>query len=79
MAILIAAPAAIERGRLQAADEFLQLATRTQLAYTNNRGAYELMCNNIYEGLRLLKAAEAEGSADATHNLKIFVDSKKQR
>jgi hypothetical protein len=48
---------------------------RETLAYKNCRGAYELLCNNTYEGIRLLKAAKAEGSEEATYNLKIFFES----
>ena len=34
-----------------------------------------MFCNNTYEGIRLLKAAKAEGSEEATYNLKIFFES----
>ena len=54
--------AAIERGNTQAAGRYLQMASHETLAYKNCRGAYELLCNNTYEGIRLLKAAKAEGS-----------------
>ena len=70
-----AAAAAIERGNTQAAGRYLQMASHETLAYKNCRGAYELLCNNTYEGIRLLKAAKAEGSEEATYNLKIFFES----
>ncbi|MDO4165535.1 MAG: DUF3868 domain-containing protein [Bacteroides sp.] len=76
VANLNAAAAAIERGNAQAAGRYLQMASHDNLAYKNCRGAYELMCNNTYEGIRLLKAAKAEGSEEATYNLKIFFESK---
>ena len=72
---LNAAAAAIERGNTQAAGRYLQMASHETLAYKNCRGAYELLCNNTYEGIRLLKAAKAEGSEEATYNLKIFFES----
>ena len=76
VANLNAAAAAIERGNTQAAGRYLQMASHETLAYKNCRGAYELLCNNTYEGIRLLKAAKAEGSEEATYNLKIFFESK---
>lgn len=75
IANLNAAAAAIERGNTQAAGRYLQMASHETLAYKNCRGAYELLCNNTYEGIRLLKAAKAEGSEEATYNLKIFFES----
>lgn len=75
VANLNAAAAAIERGNIQAAGRYLQMASHETLAYKNCRGAYELLCNNTYEGIRLLKAAKAEGSEEATYNLKIFFES----
>ena len=57
VANLNAAAAAIERGNTQAAGRYLQMASHETLAYKNCRGAYELLCNNTYEGIRLLKAA----------------------
>ena len=75
VANLNAAAAAIERGNTQAAGRYLQMASHETLAYKNCRGAYELLCNNTYEGIRLLKAAKAEGSEEATYNLKIFLES----
>lgn len=75
VANLNAAAAAIERGNTQAAGRYLQMASHETLAYKNCRGAYELLCNNTYEGIRLLKAAKAEGSEEATYNLKIFFES----
>ena len=75
VANLNAAAAAIERGNTQAAGRYLQMASYETLAYKNCRGAYELLCNNTYEGIRLLKAAKAEGSEEATYNLKIFFES----
>ena len=75
VANLNAAAAAIERGNTQAAGRYLQMASHETLAYKNCRGAYELLCNNTYECIRLLKAAKAEGSEEATYNLKIFFES----
>ena len=76
VANLNAAAAAIERANTQAAGRYsLQMASHETLAYKNCRGAYELLCNNTYEGIRLLKAAKAEGSEEATYNLKIFFES----
>ncbi len=75
VANLNAAAAAIERGNTQAAGRYLQMASHETLAYKSCRGAYELLCNNTYEGIRLLKAAKAEGSEEATYNLKIFFES----
>lgn len=75
VANLNAAAAAIERGNTQAAGRYLQMASHETLAYKNCRGAYELLCNNTYEGIRLLKAAKAAGSEEAAHNLKVFFES----
>lgn len=75
VANLNAAAAAIERGNTQAAGRYLQMASHETLAYRNCRGAYELLCNNTYEGIRLLKAAKAEGSEEASYNLKLFFES----
>ena len=75
VANLNAAAASIERGNAQAAGRYLQMASHETIAYKNCRGAYELMCNNTYEGIRLLKAAQAEGSEEAAHNLKLFFES----
>lgn len=75
VANLNAAAAAIERGNTQSAGRYLQMASHETLAYKNCRGAYELLCNNTYEGIRLLKAAKAEGSEEATYNLKVFFES----
>lgn len=75
VANLNAAAAAIERGNKQAAGRYLQMASHETLAYKNCRGTYELLCNNTYEGIRLLKAAKAEGSEEATYNLKLFFES----
>lgn len=75
VANLNAAAAAIERGNKQAAGRYLQMSSHETLAYKNCRGAYELLCNNTYEGIRLLKAAKAEGSEEATYNLKLFFES----
>ncbi len=62
IANLNAAAAAIERGDTQAAGRYLQMASHETLAYKNCRGSLQLLCNNTYEGIRLLKAAKAEGS-----------------
>lgn len=74
IANLNAAAAAIEQGDVQAAGRYLQIASHETVAYKNCRGAYELMCNNIYEGIRLLKSAQAEGSEEAAQNLKMFFE-----
>ena len=75
IANLNAAAAAIERGNIQDAGRYLQMASRESLAYMNCRGAYELLCNNTYEGIRLLKAAKEKGSEEAAYNLKMFFDA----
>lgn len=75
VANLNAAAAAIELGNTQAAGRYLQMASHETLAYRNCRGAYELLCNNTFEGIRLLKAAKAEGSEEASYNLKLFFES----
>lgn len=75
IANLNAAAAAIERGDTQTAGRYLQMASHESLAYKNCRGAYELLCNNTYEGIRLLKSAKAEGSEEAANNLKLFFES----
>ncbi len=74
IANLNAAAAAIEQGNIQAAGRYLQMASRETVAYKNCRGAYELLCNNTYEGIRLLKAAKAAGSEEADNNLKLFFE-----
>lgn len=74
VANLNAAAAAIERADVQAAGRYLQIASHETVAYKNCRGAYELLCNNVYEGIRLLKAAQAEGSEEAAQNLKLFFE-----
>lgn len=79
VANLNAAAAAIERGNTQAAGRYLQMASHESLAYKNCRGAYELLCNNTYEGIRLLKAAKAAGSEEAAHNLKVFFESNQNK
>lgn len=75
VANLNAAAAAIERGNTPAAGRYLQMASHETLAYRNCRGVYELLCNNTYEGIRLLKAAQADGSEEASYNLKLFFES----
>ena len=60
VANLNAAAAAIERGNTQAAGRYLQMASHETLAYKNCRGAYELLCNNTYEGIRLLKEMDVK-------------------
>lgn len=75
IANLNAAAAAIERGNIEDAGRYLQMASRESLAYKNCKGAYELLCNNTYEGIRLLKAAKEEGSEEAAYNLKLFFDT----
>ncbi|MFI3264214.1 MAG: DUF3868 domain-containing protein [Rikenellaceae bacterium] len=74
---LNAAAMAIEQGDIQAAGKYLQMAPHDTLAYKNCRGVYELMIGNIYEGVRLLKAAKEAGSEEADHNLKVFFESNK--
>ena len=76
IANLNAASAAIERGNIHEAGRYLQMAARDTLAYKNCRGVFELLTNNTYEGIRLLKAAKAEGSEEAAFNLKKFFESK---
>ena len=79
IANLNAASAAIERGNIHEAGRYLQMATRDTLAYKNCRGVYELLTSNIYEGIRLLKAAKAEGSEEAAYNLEQFFKSKSDK
>lgn len=74
VANLNAASAAIEQGNIQAAGRYLQIASHETAAYKNCRGAYELLCNNTYEGIRLLKAAKTAGSEEADYNLKLFFE-----
>lgn len=74
VANLNAASAAIERNDVEAAGKYLQIASHETLAYKNCKGVYELLCNNIYEGIRLLKAAVSEGCEEANYNLKIFFE-----
>lgn len=75
---LNAAAAAIEMGNSNAAGKFLSMAPRDSLAYKNCRGVYELMTGNTYEGIRMLKAAKAEGSEEASYNLNVFFDANKR-
>ena len=79
IANLNAASAAIERGNVEEAGRYLQIASRETLAYMNCKGTYELLCNNIYEGLRLLKAAKAAGSEEASYNLDLYFKSNRSR
>ncbi len=72
IANLNAASMAIELDDAVAANKYLQIAPYESLAYKNCRGAYELMNGNIYEGIRLLKSAKAEGSEEAGYNLDLF-------
>ena len=78
VANLNAAAAAIEQGNWQAAGEFLRMAPHETLAYKNCKGVYELMTGNLYEGIRLLKAAKAEGSEEAGMNLAAFFENNKR-
>ena len=48
------------------------------LAYKSCRGVYELMTGNTYEGIRILKAAKAEGSEEAAYNLNVFFEHNKR-
>ena len=79
IANLNAAASAIELGDIEGASVYLQVAPHDTLAFVNCRGAYELMRNNVQEGLRLLKAASSKGSEEATENLKIFFGSFKEQ
>ncbi len=74
---LNAASMAIELGDKEAANKYLQIVPYESLAYKNCRGAYELMNGNIYEGIRLLKSAKAEGSEEAGYNLDLFFELNK--
>ena len=78
VANLNAAAAAIEQGNIQIAGRYLQMASHEDVAYMNCRGVYELLSNNISEGIRLLKAAKASGSEEAAQNLKLFFEMNKQ-
>ena len=53
------------------------MALHDSLAYKNCRG-YELMSGNTYEGIRMLKAAKAEGSEEAAYNLNAFFENNKR-
>ncbi|MFI3292474.1 MAG: DUF3868 domain-containing protein [Rikenellaceae bacterium] len=77
IANLNAASMSIELGNKEAANKYLQIAPYESLAYKNCRGAYELMNDNTYEGIRLLKSAEAEGSEEAGYNLSLFFQQNK--
>lgn len=77
IANLNAASMAIELGDAEAAAKYLQMSPYDTLAYKNCRGVYELMCGNIYEGMRLLKSAKTEGSEEAGYNLEFFFKSNK--
>lgn len=77
VANLNAAAAALEQGDVESAGHYLKIASHETLAYKSCRGIYELMCNNMYEGIRLLKAAKAEGSEEAAYNLNLFFESNK--
>ena len=73
-----AAAAAIEQGNWQAAGQYLQMAPHETLAYKNCKGVYELMTGNLYEGIRLLKSAKAEGSEEAGMKLTLFFENNKR-
>lgn len=75
---LNAASAAVEQGDAKSASKFLQMAPHESLAYKNCRGVYELMTGNTYEGIRMLKAAKAEGSEEASYNLNVFFENSKR-
>lgn len=79
VANLNAAAAAIEQGNATVAGKLLSMAPRNSLAYKNCRGVYELMIGNTYEGIRLLKAAKAEGSEEAAYNLNVFFENNKNQ
>ena len=78
VANLNAAAAAIEQGDVKSAGKFLSMALHDSLAYKNCRGVYELMSGNTYEGIRMLKAAKAEGSEEAAYNLNAFFENNKR-
>ena len=78
VANLNAAAAAIEQGDVKSAGKFLSMALHDSLAYKNRRGVYELMSGNTYEGIRMLKAAKAEGSEEAAYNLNAFFENNKR-
>ena len=73
-----AAAAAIEQGDTKSASKFLSMALHEGLAYKSCRGVYELMTGNTYEGIRILKAAKAEGSEEAAYNLNVFFENNKR-
>lgn len=79
VANLNAAAAAIEQGNASVAGKLLSMAPRESLAYKNCRGVYELMIGNTYEGIRMLKAAKAEGSEEAAYNLNVFFENNKNK
>ena len=70
--------AAIEQGDTKSASKFLSMALHEGLAYKSCRGVYELMTGNTYEGIRILKAAKAEGSEEAAYNLNVFFENNKR-
>lgn len=78
VANLNAAAAAVEQGNWQVAGQYLQMAPHETLAYKNCKGVYELMTGNLYEGIRLLKAAKAEGSEEAGINITSFFENNKR-
>lgn len=79
VANLNAAAVAIEQGNATVAGKMLSMAPRESLAYKNCRGVYELMIGNTYEGIRMLKAAKAEGSEEAAYNLNVFFENNKNQ
>lgn len=78
VANLNAAAAAIEQGDTKSAGKFLSMGLHEGLAYKSCRGVYELMTGNTYEGIRILKAAKAEGSEEAAYNLNVFFENNKR-
>lgn len=78
VANLNAAAAAIEQGDTKSANKFLSMALHEGLAYKSCRGVYELITGNTYEGIRILKAAKAEGSEEASYNLNVFFENNKR-
>ena len=73
VANLNAAAAAIEQGDTKSASKFLSMALHEGLAYKSGRGVYELMTGNTYEGIRILKAAKAEGVRSWQNPCGIFI------
>lgn len=78
VANLNAAAAAIEQGDVKSAGKFLSMALHDSLAIKTAAEYTNSMSGNTYEGIRMLKAAKAEGSEEAAYNLNAFFENNKR-